>query len=235
MSGNIFKFKDATQLTLWVRYMLYAQIVVALIAIGSNYLEYQLLMDYVSGNYISEDQAIADGEANDIRQFMIGLLYLVVFIASGVMILKWIYRANFNARQLGATGMKFTPSWSIGYFFIPILCIWKPYQAMKEIWVASHDPEHWSLNDSSATVSLWWLLWIINNILGQAVYRMADKAEELQELVSANLVSQASEVAGILLALITLNLVNHIYRAQTKAQERVEQQTYLGAQQVVAG
>ncbi|WP_144199562.1 DUF4328 domain-containing protein [Shewanella sp. KCT] len=235
MSGNIFKFKDATQLTLWVRCMLYAQIVVALIAIGSNYLEYQLLMDFISGDYISEAQAIADGEANDMRQLVVGALYFLVFIASGVLILKWIYRANFNARQLGATDMNFTPGWSIGYFFIPILCIWKPFQAMKEIWLASHDPEHWSLSDSSSTVNLWWLLWIVNNVMGQAVYRFAERAEELQDFVNANMVSQASEVSGILLALITLNLVNHIYRAQTKAQVRVEQQTYQGAQQLVVG
>ncbi|MCG9738149.1 DUF4328 domain-containing protein [Shewanella insulae] len=235
MSGNIFKFKDATQLTLWVRYMLYAQIVVALIAIGSNYLEYQLLMDYQSGAYFSEEQAIADGDANDMRQLWVGLIYSLVFIVSGIMILKWIYRANFNARQLGATDMNFTPGWSIGYFFIPIFCIWKPFQAMKEIWLASHDPERWSLSDSSSTVNLWWLLWIVSNILGQAEYKFAERAEELQEFVYANMVSQVSEVSGILLALITLNLVNHIYRAQTKALARVEQQTYQVAQQFVAG
>ncbi|WP_052813595.1 DUF4328 domain-containing protein [Shewanella sp. cp20] len=235
MSGNIFKFKDARRLTQWVRYLLYAQILVALIAIGSNYLEYQLLMDYESGAYLSEEQAVADGEANDQRQLGVGLLYLSVFIVSGVMILKWIYRANFNARQLGAEEMRFTPGWSIGYYFIPILCIWKPYQAMNEIWQASHDPDNWSLNDFNSSVSLWWLLWIVSNILGQAVYRFADKAEELQDFINANLVSQLSEVVSILLAFATLKLISHIYRAQTKSFARVEQKTYQDAQQVVIG
>ena len=235
MSGNIFKFKDARRLTQWVRYLLYAQIVVALIAIGSNYLEYQLLMDYESGAYLSEEQAVADGEANDQRQLGVGLLYLSVFIVSGVMILKWIYRANFNARQLGAKEMRFTPGWSIGYYFIPILCLWKPYQAMNEIWQASHYPDNWSLNDFNSSVSLWWLLWIVSNILGQAVYRFADKAEELQDFINANLVSQISEVVSILLAFATLKLINHIYQAQTKSFARVEQETYQDAQQVVIG
>ncbi|QYJ98319.1 DUF4328 domain-containing protein [Shewanella alkalitolerans] len=235
MSGNIFKFKDATQLTHWVRYMLYAQIVVALIAIGSNYLEYQLLMDYISGDYISEAQAVADGEANDMRQLVVGVLYLLVFIASGVLILKWIYRANFNARQLGATDMNFTPGWSIGYFFIPIFCIWKPYQAMNEIWQASHDPENWSLSGFNSSISLWWLLWIVSNALGQVVYRLTDKAEELQDFINLNMLAQVSEVSTILLAFATLSVINTIYRAQTEALARGEQQAYQGAHQVVVG
>ena len=235
MSGNIFKYKDATRLTTWVRYLLYAQVLVALISMGSNYLEYQLLLDYQTGVYQSEAVAIADGEANDQRQLWVGILYLLVFIVSGGMILKWIYCANYNARQLGAKEMNFTPGWSIGFYFIPILCIWKPYQAMNEIWQASHDPENWSLNNANSAVNLWWLMWIVSNILGQAVYRFADKAEELQDFINANLLSQAFEVASILLALVTLKLINHIYRAQTKMQERVEQQAYLGEQQVIAG
>ncbi|CAM3944037.1 MULTISPECIES: DUF4328 domain-containing protein [Shewanella] len=235
MSGNIFKFKDARRLTQWVRYLLYAQILVALIAISSNYLEYQLLMDYESGAYLSEEQAVADGDANDQRQLGVAGLYFVVFIVSGIMILKWIYRANFNARQLGAKEMTFTPGWSVGYFFIPVLSLWKPYQAMNEIWQASHDPENWSLNGFNSSVSLWWLLWIVSNILGQAVYRFADRAEELQDFINANLVSQISEVVSILLAFATLKLINHIYRAQTKSFARVEQETYQDAQQVVIG
>ncbi|QYJ90687.1 DUF4328 domain-containing protein [Shewanella halotolerans] len=235
MSGNIFKFKDARLLTQWVRYLLYAQVFVALLAISSNYMEYQLLMDYQSGAYSSEEQAIADGDENDRRQLGVAGLYFVVFIVSGIMILKWIYRANFNARQLGATDMNFTPGWSIGYFFIPIFCIWKPYQAMNEIWQASHDPENWSLSGFNSSISLWWLLWIVSNALGQVVYRLTDRAEELQDFINLNMLAQVSEVSAILLAFATLSVINTIYRAQTKAQARVEQQTYQGAQQLVVG
>ncbi|MFV7785312.1 DUF4328 domain-containing protein [Shewanella marisflavi] len=235
MSGNIFKYKDATRLTTWVRYLLYVQILVALISMGSNYLEYQLLLDYQTGVYQSEAVAIADGEANEQRQFLVGLLHLAVFIVSGIMILKWIYRANFNASQLGATDMNFTPGWSIGFYFVPLLCLWKPYQAMNEIWHASHDPENWSLNNANSAVNLWWLMWIVSNVLGQAVYRFTNKAEELQDFINANMVSQAAEVVSILLALVTLKLINHIYRAQTKSQVRAEQDAFQGAQQVVVG
>ncbi len=212
-------YKDSTNLTKWVRYMLYAQIVVALIAIASNFLEYQLLSDYQNGVYTSQEKAVADGEASDQRQQMVGLIYLAVFIISGFLILRWIHRANYNARQLGAKDMKFTPGWSIGYYFIPILTLWKPFQAMKEIWKASHYPNNWSNEKAGSILELWWFLWIVSNMLGQAVFRMSTGAEELQELMDLNIITQILDALGIPLALVTLSIINSIYKAQCVAYE----------------
>ena len=63
-----YTFKDSSDLTNWVRYLLYVQIFVAMISIGSGFLEYQLLSDYRNGAYTSQENAIADGEASDQRQ-----------------------------------------------------------------------------------------------------------------------------------------------------------------------
>ncbi|MFT6540486.1 MAG: hypothetical protein ACJAY0_002440 [Thalassolituus sp.] len=199
--------------------MLYAQIVVALIAIGSNFLEYQFLSDYQNGVYTFQELAAADAEASDQRQRIIALIYLAVFIVSGFLILRWIHRANYNARGLGASGMEFTPGWSIGYYFIPILTLWKPYQAMKEIWKASHNPGDWRSESVNSLLGIWWFLWIVTNMLGQAVFRMSNSAEGLREVMNLNLVSQASEVLSISLALVTLFIVNRIYKAQISALE----------------
>jgi len=217
MTDKESNFRDASSLTNWVRYMLYAQIVVAVIAIGSNFLEYQLLSDYQNGVYTSQELAIADGEASDQRQQIVALIYLAVFIVSGFLILRWIHRSNYNARKLGASDMEFTPGWSIGYYFIPILTLWKPYQAMKEIWKASHNPSNWQSENTSSLLGIWWFLWIVTNMLGQAVFRMSNGAEELPELINLNLVSQASEVLSIPLALVTLLVVNRVYQAQVFA------------------
>lgn len=207
-------FKDASSLTNWVRYMLYTQVVVAVIAIGSNFLEYQLLSDYQNGVYTSQELAVVDGEESDQRQRIVALTYLAVFVVSGFLILRWIHRSNYNARQLGAKGMEFTPGWSIGYYFIPILTLWKPYQAMKEIWKVSHNPRNWQSENVSSLLVIWWFLWIVTNMLGQVVFRMSNGAEGLPELMTLNLVSQASEILSIPLALVTLLIVNKVHAAQ---------------------
>lgn len=207
-------FINSESLTKWVKWFLYIQIAVAIISLISGNMEYQLLNAYENGVYTSQEQAIADGEANDARQGIIGMVYLVVFIISGIMILKWIYRANYNARQLGAKDMKFTPGWSVGWYFIPIFTLWKPYQAMKEIWKASSNPDNWSEVKASSILPWWWFFWLVNNFLGQAVMRMSLRAEEIPELKAANLVYQASDVVSIVLALVTMALINGIYQAQ---------------------
>lgn len=207
-------FKNSDSLTKWVRWFIYIQILVAVISLISGNMELQLLSNYENGTYTSQAQAVADGEANDARQGLIAIVYTVVFIISGIIILKWIYRASFNAHQLGAKEMRFTPGWSVGWYFIPIFTLWKPYQAMKEIWKASFNPDNWSKEKVSSILPCWWSFWLVNNFLGQAIMRMSLRAEGISELKNLNIVYQISDVTSIFLALATLSLVNGIYQAQ---------------------
>ncbi|RUO34082.1 hypothetical protein CWE14_06485 [Aliidiomarina soli] len=195
--------------------MLYAQIIVVLVSMASNYFEYQLLLDYQSGNYVSREQAEADGAANDYRQSLVGFLFLIIFAVSGFMILRWIHRANHNARALGANNMRFSPGWSIGFYFIPVLALWKPYQAMKEIWQASKKPSDWESQYTSGIVQLWWLVWLASSFLGYALLRSAMRVEDLQDLINLNIFDQVGCVLSIFLALIFLNIVKRIHNFQT--------------------
>ena len=155
MSENNVEFKEPGRLTTWIKYLLYVQVALALIAIGSNLMEYQLLTDFQNGVYFNQEMAVADAESNDKRQQIIAFSYLAVFIISGILILKWIYQSNQNARYLGAKDMTFTPAWSIGFYFIPIVSLWKPYQAMKEIWQASQNPNNWQLEKAGPILGIW--------------------------------------------------------------------------------
>ena len=208
------RFKDPTGLTKWTKWFLYAQIVITTIAIISGMLEYQLLSDFQKGVYTSQELAIAAGEASDARQGMVGIIQFALFVISGVLILKWIYRANYNARQLGASGLTFTPGWSIGWYFIPIANLWKPYHAMKEIWKASSNPQNWGNEPVPSILPWWWFLWIVSSALGNASFRFAMRAEEIDELIAANVVTQFSDVTGIPLSLIVIAIINRVYVMQ---------------------
>ena len=93
--------------------------------------------------------------ANNQRQQLIGAVYLIMYLATVAAFACWIYRANKNARALGASGMQFGPVASVGWYFIPICCLWKPYQAMREIWKASKDPKQWQ-DQPTAPLLRWW-------------------------------------------------------------------------------
>jgi hypothetical protein len=138
------------------------------------------------------------------------------------LILKWIYRANYNAHQLGAKRMEFTPGWAIGWFFIPVACLWKPYEAMKEIWQASQSPHEWRKVETGVLLPIWWTLWLMNAVAGQFVFRFALKAEELDELVNASIINQVSDLFSIPLAVVTLLMINKIYSFQIKSRYIVD-------------
>ncbi|MDR1528904.1 MAG: DUF4328 domain-containing protein [Burkholderiales bacterium] len=209
-------FKDPNSLTKWTKWFLYAQVAIGVVAIISSMLEYQLLSDFKNELYSSQELAVAAGEANDFRQSLIGIIQLGIFIISGVLVLKWIYRANYNAHQLGAKDMDFTPSWSIGWYFIPIANLWKPYQAMKEIWKTSSNPQSWESQSVSSLLPWWWFFWIVSNMFGNASFRLTMRAEEINELMTANVVTQLSDAFSIPLGLILIAIISKVRQMQTE-------------------
>ncbi len=104
-----------------------------------------------------------------------GLLYIVVFVVTIVLFCIWIHRANRNARALGAQGMAFTPGWCVGWWFVPFLNLFKPYQAVKELYLASDSkggPEGWQAAAAPRVFALWWSTWIIANLASNAELRL---------------------------------------------------------------
>lgn len=131
------EFKNSSCLTRWVLSLLFLDVVLSGVLILSNQMEFGLLTDLQAGKFANKAEIVAASEANDRRQSMLDTAALAFYILCGVLILRWIYRANYNARQIGAAGMTFSPGWSVGWYFVPIAAFWKPYQAMKEIWRAA--------------------------------------------------------------------------------------------------
>ena len=195
--------KDPKSLNKLLVFMLWVSLAMEIVA---------LLGDFSQLSLLSRDFTDVEAEANDSRQMMIGGIYLLVFIVTGIVFLKWIHRANVNARGFGAQGMTHTPGWAVGWFFIPIFSLFRPYQAMKELWKVSQDPTDWQTREGGALLSGWWTLWIISNILGQVTMRMnADTIEKLKTLTTTSIVA---EIVGVVLCLVAMAMVKTISRWQ---------------------
>jgi hypothetical protein len=107
---------DSSTLTIWLKIFLWASILLDIISIFSGILQIQLLSDFEKGVYSSIPLATAAANANDTRQQIIGVFQIILIIVTAILFLRWIHRANYNARQLGAKDMKFTPGWAIGWY-----------------------------------------------------------------------------------------------------------------------
>lgn len=215
---------DSSSLTKWLKIFLYAAIVIDLIAVFSGILQIQLLTDFKQGVYTSVSLTTAAAEANDQRQQIVGIFQGCIYLIFSVLFFSWIHRANYNVRQLGAKNMKFTPGWSIGWYFIPIAFFWKPYQAMKEIWKASKKPDNWESQSVSPILPWWWFFFIINVFLGRIVFKSVMRAKELDDLIGASVGSIALDMFSIPWTILTIVLVSRIYEMQIA-------QKYMPAQQ----
>ena len=210
-----FIYKDLSSLFGTLILLLKVTILISLIATISSIFEVKLINDMTTGNFdysTIEDRA----NANDIRQQLIGIIQFSLFIITGIVFLRWIYFTNSNSRSLGASGMQFTPGWSIGYYFVPFLNLYKPYRAMKEIWKTSKDPQNWEILKTPSLFPQWWTLWIISSFLGNMSFRLSMKAEELNELLVSSAVTLASGLVDIPLTLIAIKMVSQIFKMQMK-------------------
>ena len=202
-------YRPAGTLVVWVICLLGAVALLDIVAVWSTVLELQLFARIEAGGDVTEEEAIG----NDLRQGIVGILQTATAVLLIVFFCMWVYRANYNARALGATGMAFTPGWSVGWYFIPIANLWKPFQAMREIYRASKpDPDEAGHGD--AFLGVWWGLWIVTGFLGNAAFRLSIRAEGLQEITRSSQVTLASDVVDIPAAVLAYLVVSRTHNRQ---------------------
>jgi len=200
--------KDAASLTRFVTTMLWILAGITVVSVGSDVLQLQLL------NSGSLDVAAA--EANDARQSAIGIVYLIAYLVTAVAFLTWIHRANRNARGFGAEHLRFTPGWAVGWYFVPFMNLVRPYQAMKEIWQASRNPEDWSTQAIPPILGWWWALFLISGFLAQITLRLSVRADTVEALRTSTMVSITAGLVDIPLCIVALTLITNIFQMQTE-------------------
>ena len=134
--------------------------------------------------------------------------------ATAVAFLTWIYRANLNCRGFGAQNMRYTPGWAVGYYFIPFLNLFRPYQVMREIWQVSQNPADWEAQPVSPVLGWWWTAWLTSGVLGHILFRIAMSADSVEDLRLATQVSISASCVGLVLCVCAAFLVNSIGRRQ---------------------
>lgn len=173
----------------------------------SGYMQYDLLQKVADGYDISDE----DANANDIREQVIAILYLIAYITSIVTFIKWFRRAYYNL-HLKISYLSHREDWAVGSWFVPIVNLYRPYQIMKEIYQETRElllKNGISLNQnlSNANLIFWWALWLLNNFVGQFVFRLGMKAESLDEMITSTLAYMIANIIGIPLALITIKVI----------------------------
>ncbi|QDH34397.1 DUF4328 domain-containing protein [Porphyrobacter sp. YT40] len=96
----------------------------------------------------------------------------LAFVVSIILVAMWIHRAHANLHEAGLPGLQTSPGWAVGWYFVPIANLFKPFQAMRELWHESHQTADSFTSDAPGTLTLWWGLWVIGNILANVSFRL---------------------------------------------------------------
>jgi cell division protein FtsL len=159
MAEKIRTFRDPLLRARVVTWLLYASVALSAISVVLHVLRYRLLMQMMNG-VLSEAERTAAIGASNLRLETLDHAQAVPAVLVPIAFLMWVYRANGNARALGATGMRFTPGWAVGWYFVPVYNLWRPHQAMAEMWKTSANPLDWRAERTSPLLPWWWVLWI---------------------------------------------------------------------------
>jgi hypothetical protein len=183
----------------------------AILSLASNLIQLNMLESLVAG-VAYDESAIA---ANDLREGFVYLVALVVRILWYVYLLMWFYRAFANLQTRLGYPLSSKPGWAVGYFFIPILCLYRPYQTMKELYTDTREffvRQNVPLTERSALktgwLGVWWTFWLISGIVSNVITRMLfrdnSSFEGLIDLTQAEIVGHIFDIACSILTVIVI-------------------------------
>ncbi len=205
------RVRDLSGLTRWLKGFLIAGNVATFAGLITASIE---LAKLLVGGWSRTQDSITPG---DIGMALFGLLQVGMAGVSAVLLLRWIYCANANVRIMGATGLRFTPRGAILWYFIPLANLWKPYQAIKEIWRASMDPGNWKQVKVPGLLPLWWTLAIGSLLLSNASLWAEMRADSFTERVASNVVMIVSDLIDIPLNFVAIILITRIWVGQQRS------------------
>jgi len=158
--------------------------IAALVVTGLIFLD---LLDLVQAARAGQDVAAEDAASVVQRAEHIDYFSKAFFVLCVVMFCQWVYRMARNASALRGSRpvLSFAPGWAVGWFFIPLMNLWRPYTVMAEIWDASRPDNH---DDPYAPPShglllTWWLLWLAWNFVSGLLLR-AGEPTDVESLVA---------------------------------------------------
>lgn len=155
---------------------------------------------------------------------LINIFWVIIYIALVIVFLMWIHRVYKNLRAVHVQGLKHSPGWAVGWYFIPIANLFKPYVVMKEIWKSTFHADgtgSWKDKKAPSLMLIWWLTFIIGNIIaGRNSFATYDTFGDYK---MDAMISLISEPLLIISGISLLILMGRITKIQDKAlRQRME-------------
>jgi hypothetical protein len=149
---------------------------------------------------------------------------IIVIAVTAIPWLLWQYRAHANLRALGVSGLKYSPGWAVGWWFIPFANIVLPFLVMRELWKAS-DPEasslDWMARRATPLLGLWWACRLLAHLFLQIGFVLDDNLNALSDLRTEAWMFILADLSLLGLGALAIALIRSIDQRQARKYERV--------------
>ncbi len=160
----------------------------------------------------SEAMALADRV--DSIMLISGISLLIISIFGLIVSAIWIYRASKNAAFMDPYPNRIRPGWAVGWYFIPFANLWKPFEAMKEIWNSSFSPALAPNAPAAVMVGFWWATRIADNILVMGFVRKQRRTDDIEVYMAINNAMLISTVLGTIAGILFITIMQQISTRQ---------------------
>jgi hypothetical protein len=172
----------------------------------------------------------------------IGVVAGLISLSLIVLWLVWQHRAQSNLRALGAVGLRYSPGWAVGWWFIPVAFWVVPYRTVRELWQASSPgggAVDWSTRPVSPILRIWWGAWLVRwglaivssssttNDAGQPLFRYTP--QQLLHRVSWGIWADLAYAVAAILAALVVREIDRRQRARRSTMQHWPGQTVAGA------
>ena len=147
---------------------------------------------------------------------LVGLLDFIAMVLCFILVGCWIHRASANAHVL-SNEMTISPGWAVGSYFIPILNLFRPFQGMKEAWMASHYRHSWQGESAPGLLVVWWTLWIVVNILNNISFRLSLDNPDILPTAPILWLDVVIALLNLPLCLVLIRMMRELSRVQLAA------------------
>lgn len=157
----------------------------------------------------------------------------VVSQATVVVWLVWQHHATANLWSRGLPGLRFTPGWAVGWWFVPFANLVMPYLAMREL--DRRSTRSGQPRSAGAALPWWWAAWLAQSLLPaiavmaaiwprlEAWVRSVEaRPEEIDFTSIANAAAPWLAVAGVLglvAAVLAVRVVGRIDAEQRRMED----------------
>ena len=164
----------------------------------------------VSAVAVAFAERLAQPTEDDALAAAIALAQMAAFLFAAVCFLTWTYRAKANGNATGAKGVSFSPAFATWSYFIPLVNLIVPVQAMQELHKTASGARDWEAESSSGLIWLWWFFWIVGNLAGVVVFRLmtTDESPDLGDFAAT--LGMASDLGTLLASLALIRIVGTI-------------------------